>query len=62
MNKHPSGKTNIEENSYDWFRYGSIWSFFCFLIDFYYFTSFFFLAKEKGPKRTAPLGAGPVFP
>jgi hypothetical protein len=23
---------------------------------------FFFLAKEKGPKRTAPIGAGPVFP
>ncbi len=27
-----------------------------------FFTPFFFLAKEKGPKRTAPLGAGPVFP
>ena len=26
MNKHPSEKTNIEENSYDWFRYGSFWS------------------------------------
>ena len=33
-----------------------------FLIVFYLFTPFFFLAKEKGPKRTAPLGAEPVFP
>ena len=24
--------------------------------------SFFLYAQEKGPKRTAPLGAGPVFP
>ena len=29
---------------------------------FIFSSSFFLYAQEKGPKRTAPLGAGPVFP
>ncbi|MCE2440358.1 MAG: hypothetical protein J4F39_13125 [Candidatus Latescibacteria bacterium] len=29
---------------------------------FILFTPFFLSAEEKGPKLTAPLGAGPVFP
>ena len=52
-------------------NFSSSFSFFIFV--FYHFTPFFFLAKGKGPKRTAPacrarlgagrpLGAGPVFP
>ena len=28
----------------------------------FFSSSFFFLAKEKGPKRTAPFGTEPVFP